>query len=806
MASGSGVPSIDRLVTIYISKSEERFEELVGSPEGQFLKAGSRVLQKLQAVCYPTLIMDEESQRPVIAEAHLKFMFAPKLWAHHFTQPASVGTAVSHYNAWHQAECNGKKAWALILEEDVRFTGLFTQGLEQVMKWVDQGRAMQLVHLASSTEQRFVEHIQKSSVLARETRPPVELRTFPHYTKGDGWHAIHVAAGFKAYLISPALRKEVLGHGFQWTMRAVELDFINKVWRMDARRFLLELEQTNPERAYQHRVTILQPSLADHTVDWSAFFRGSGRMATDAQHVPGPYIHVWCDESGPLETRLHQVAIGLELAAGLQIGFALTWNAGDKCPLAFQDALAIPAETARSKGIQWIRYLSNDESASRAYWNSDQRVPLSIPTGVHYESFLAAWNTWGVQSAEHKGWPWVILPSSARHMVRAQPWAHDEKDALISELGLSVEEHKQLVCLLPPGPLDKAAPAARKPADVPAPWRGGEQATRKRVREIDLTAELWERCCRYLDAGRPVYIMAESEAELVMLRDYVMSWPDWHLRLLLAPQAKARLMELCHMERRQQARVRAEGKAGRGPFRADTTLRAAHLGMVWSEHTESWHGSDWTHWMMSLHRDPDVRTTTDDRLSFPGYGPQDCYEDMPRVFPPSQTRYRGGPMPEEWNKLHSFIIEDHALATWHAYIRGAEQRFDKVSARGLQILSSLQLDQRRQAEQFLNQMWQESTSLLRRQGLLVSSVAQRMEARFDFLASNRKRYMALDPASKGEWGWFTALVYVILNYVRQERRLKTFWTTTQTVPGSDRLILRAFASAEEAGKSRAGLR
>ena len=134
MASGSGVPSIDRLVTTYISKSEERFEELVGSPEGQFLKAGSRVLQKLQAVCYPTLIMDEESQRPVIAEAHLKFMFAPKLWAHHFTQPASVGTAVSHYNAWHQAECNGEKAWALILEEDVRFTGLFTQGLEQVMK------------------------------------------------------------------------------------------------------------------------------------------------------------------------------------------------------------------------------------------------------------------------------------------------------------------------------------------------------------------------------------------------------------------------------------------------------------------------------------------------------------------------------------------------------------------------------------------------------------------------------------------------------------------------------------------------
>ena len=111
-----------------------------------------------------------------------------------------------------------------------------------------------------------------------------------------------------------------------------------------------------------------------------------------------------------------------------------------------------------------------------------------------------------------------------------------------------------------------------------------------------------------------------------------------------------------------------------------------------------------------------------------------------------------------------------------------------------------------QKEPFLNQMWQESTTLLRRQGLLVSSVAQRMEARFDFLASNRKRYMALDPASKGEWGWFTALVYVILNYVRQERRLKTFWTTTQTVPGSDRLILRAFASAEDAGKSRAGLR
>ena len=802
------------LTTIYISRSDERLNSFAQTPGGQFLAAGNRTLMRLQTTVYPTKLFDKESKREVVAEGHLMALFQQDLWNHHHNKPASVGTAVSHYNALYTATSQSRKGWALIIEEDVVLLPGFIEGLVQVAEWIDSGYPCALIHLASGTMDRYQESIQVSEKLLQSHKPPLALHTYPSRQTASGkWVAQHVGAGFKCYLVSGAVRERVVTSNFKWRMRAVELDFINRVWELPSNAFPLEQSKDQELRgnAYKFRVTVVRGPLADHTVQYTHFFRGSGRMETDAMHEASAYLMIWCADGATLERRIHLAAIGLEMACAMKVGYVLVWDKTPACPIYFQDVLAVDGQAASARGLQWMRVLYGDMSAAQAYWgNKEYNVGWHQPDSAQYERFCQAWNSWGPSAARAQNFSeWPVVRGEARALLVIQEWACQEKDQLFEDAGMDSLKSAGFTIIFPPGAQVTPTVALTSKAPPP-PWRAATEGPRKRIyHPLQSAAEDAWRVARDKSKipSKQVYWAAETEAQVQWLHQKRAVDRQTFMRIAVAPAVQRRLQELDDIEAYERAREagtlkRVTGPAGHGAFKPSMQLTAAHLAAVYENETYHVIGSDLGSWSTSLKKVAGVAPTTDDVPARQlGYGPADQQPELPKQFPPHQELEDIMPsLRRELLQYEAAFLRPSAVGTLMKPVLQT-QHWASVPAAAQRVLAQISVETRDAADEWLMNRHNKAISTKNSKLVLASQLGTALVNSFDELGDSRKKYMPLI-SGQPAWGWLKALVLTIINAHREAKGLRQFWHFEPTgTAGVDILQLSSFNNAWEASQA-----
>ena len=765
MAAPSGAAGATQpleLITIFLSPHEERFKAFAASPEAACLQVQGRALERLAAPVFPTVMVNPETGLKEVAQTHLRYLFEPALWRDHKYKPASVGSAVSHLNAMAQGAIRGgRSAYVLIIEEDIRLSPGFPATLEKVLEWA-QSRPLGLVHLGGSSSEFYQAKIRDSELLEQSQRPPVSLRVYPHKQRsGNRWAAIHVAAGFKAYLLGPELRAKMLEGLFRFRLRAVEVDWITQCWEQE------ELSNERPQSiraasgrqlhpAYW-RCTIVQPPCAEHAIEWEGFWRGSGVKQADAGHAAARYVMVVTTADETLVERMHKCSIGLEVAATLGVGLVLSRGEGSQWGAELGRYMSFDGDAAVSKGVAFFKLIQGDASATRAYFGAPDRVPVDLPAGVGYDAFLFCWNAWAAQVAAEWGLDWEIAQGRARNLLSLQHWVLDTveetTEKIATETGIA---SPAVVPLLLPDLTAVAPGAGRGIAAHPKKRARTEAAARQ-----DLAAAALERASEVLDSGGVCYVMAETDADIGLLAGSGLWRSRW-----------------CYLDQEAREAVRSH-MAGtqRRSFQVSDQAFAQHLGMLGTEQVEVAVGSPWSAWIASTRPRPETMEPISDPKRFmTGYGDVSLVADFPLTKP-------GRPGDASTTEQAAMVrwVDENVMAV-AAEKEASGRRFGRVSAAHMRVLEGLTEAQRNELDEWLSRRILKSSGTER--AVLASTLSQSLQEIYPYAKQNAKQYKDVRAQTSGpQWPWFTALLLSVLNFTREAKGSTGFYGLKEVGPG-----------------------
>ena len=789
-ASGSETDLLKYMSVVYLTNDDGAYNAWLQTEAGRWLVQNAGKVERLVAPLFPKVVMDTETQTTVVADVYVRNMFSEDLWRMHQRKPASVGTACSHYAAWWQASCMNKNSWALIVEEDVRLGPQFTVSLKQVARWIQENPGMQVVHLGASSSIYYQELLGAAPCLLQSRSPPLYLRVYPHWQRGQSWRAVHVGTGFKAYMMSPSLRSALLAQPYQFRGKAIELDFVNQVWELPSAKLpeeMRELDVAARARMTNLRATVIQPSVADHLIEYQDFFRGSGRMRKDAGHTEQPYFMYRTGEEEYIWERCHGVTIALELACFCEVGCVIDWRVNKNCSVWFSDVFVVDRDKAARMGVAFLMLIQQDLGSANAYWNSDQRIQVQVPEAVPYDLFLQGWNAWGARESQERGVHWTSLSGSARWLLEPQGWTQDElTHDLATVRADSGAEWQGVVIPATDRDVDILHPGGKLPASSWAPRTDPVAQLAHAAAKSEIIHERvpWNRLALWLIQNvsqLESFLYDTTLPQLTREGRLKMSFYEINEVPTDLPASRARQHRLS---------VRATG------FNV-AVIMAGSNGFSLEQSMVGW-------WQYARREGPHPEVTADSSLEWTGYGEALLQQPGVRVWGPFPKESEGEEPNELWGQLKVEIERLRPLV--NAAVDARVRRFGAMDAAHEMPLKKIPAEVIAQVDVFLEDQLRRAQIEGSATLALMSNLGTKVQAKYDVLRESRTAYAAVGQSRQRQWGWFTALIYTKINFHRMSAGKTSYYVINRKGPSmQDYVELEGAGDAYEVAYGRTAL-
>ena len=350
---------------IYISNSEERFNQWRQDPVVHEIEQAIGQLQLLPNACFPETVQSAKSGQRMVRDVELLDVFRGDAWHTHKYMPASVGCMQSHRRAWFLGDEMSPTAWLMVCEDDIKPSANAVDKLLFTMQMVLENEGKHhLIMLAGGDGPMMSEKARTHSNVVYQSFRLVDLRSLPMTSSGGYQVPLHIGLGMKWYLISPLARKLLLQMTWKHASfeRAIWSELYNSDWP--------EIKSKAKSRA--NRTLFAKEPLGTNARDYNDWFVGSGRNEGDAGHRAAPFMAVVMPGQSTLGERLQGLICGMIMADCASLGLALHWH--EHCCEITSDELLDTSDLHAMTQIPFCRVIRDHGGSNFNYYFGNQSL------------------------------------------------------------------------------------------------------------------------------------------------------------------------------------------------------------------------------------------------------------------------------------------------------------------------------------------------------------------------------------------------------------------------------------------------